>query len=71
MATNETKANNALRLIALSTTDPAVAFLALDVLEETESEARTELSKTCYAGQMDNLRQAVLTQNESAIKSHR
>lgn len=66
MATNEIKANNALRLIALSTTDSAVALLALDVLEESESEAKSELSKTCYADQIDNLRAAVLVQNESS-----
>ncbi len=69
MATNEVKANNALRLIALSTTDSAIALLALDVLEESESEAKSELNKTCYADQIDNLRAAVLTQNSSSYSN--
>lgn len=65
MATNDVKANNALRLIALSTTDTAIKLLALDVLKESESDAKHELSKTCYADQINNLRAAVLFQTQS------
>ncbi len=67
MATNEIKANNALRLIALSTTDSSIAVLCLDVLEESKGEAKSKLSETCYADQMEDLRAAVLAQFSAEV----
>lgn len=62
MAANEIKANNTLRIIALSTTDNLIKNLALETLGETESEVYEELAGTCYSEQLDDLRSAVKAQ---------
>lgn len=55
---NEIRAYNTLRLIALSTNDSLARTVALDVLGESEDQARYELSQTCWVEGMDNLREA-------------
>ncbi len=56
---NEFSANNALRCIALCTTDPLARTLALAELQESEDQARHMLSQTCWADDLVNLRYAV------------
>lgn len=58
---SDIRAHNTLRLIALSTSDPLSRTVALDVLDESEDQARQELSQTCWIDDMDNLREAVET----------
>jgi hypothetical protein len=59
------QANNALRLIALTTTDDIAKKLALDVLNESENEAREQIGQTCYEEDMSDLRGALETQYKS------
>lgn len=59
--TNDISAHNTLRIIALSTSDTLAHTIALDVLGESEDQARHELSQTCWVEDMDNLREAVET----------
>lgn len=67
---NEIRAYNTLRLIALSTSDPLSRTVALDVLGESEDQARHELSQTCWVEDMDNLREAVETNRKSGVISN-
>lgn len=55
---HEQRRSNALRLIALSTNDSLARTVALDELGESEDQARHELSHTCWADDMSNLRTA-------------
>jgi hypothetical protein len=56
-------AKNTLRLIALATTDVETKKLALSVLVESESTAKAEMSKTCFADDIVNLREAMIRNN--------
>lgn len=55
---NEQRRTNTLRLIALTTNEPLARTVALDELGESEDQARYELSQTCWAEDMSNLRTA-------------
>lgn len=69
MQREDVKARNTLRLIALSTTDNLIKKLAFDVLNETEQEVKSELSKTCYANDLDELREAIQAQYQTVVSS--
>lgn len=55
---HEQRRANTLRLIALTTNDLLARTIALDELGESEDQARNELSQTCWADDMSNLRSA-------------
>lgn len=65
MNTNKTLDKNRLRLIALTTTDELVKNFALGALNENEVLARYELSQTCWADNLGDLRSAMQKHNES------
>lgn len=56
---------NRLRLIALTTTDDLVKSFALGALNENEVLARYELSQTCWADKLGDLRSAISEHNAS------
>jgi len=45
--TRDDQIRNTLRVVALATNDPVARECCLDTLEETESEVRLALAKTC------------------------
>lgn len=55
---------NTLRVVALATTDAVARECCLDALEETESEAKSALDKTCWGDSLDELREALVDNNE-------
>lgn len=59
---SEDQIRNTLRVVALATTDPVSRECCLDTLEETESEVRLALAKTCWGEDLDRLR-AAMTDN--------
>lgn len=59
---SEDQIRNTLRVVALATTDPVSRECCLNILEETESEVRSALAKTCWVEDLDRLREA-LTDN--------
>lgn len=54
----EVRSDNALRLVALTTTDLLAKTISLSILEETEDEARVKLSNTCWQDDMNHLRES-------------
>lgn len=50
-------AENMLRLIALTTTDELAKVVALNVLEESDTEAKNALVNTCWGEDIDSLRE--------------
>lgn len=53
---------NTLRIIALATTDALVRTVAFSILCESEEQVKSELAKTCWADDLDSLRESLANQ---------
>lgn len=63
MNSHEIREINRLRLIALATNDPVVKEFCLYIVKENEQQAKAELSHTCWAEDIEDLRTALIEHN--------